>query len=490
MYNINRIFVFMQKPYNAWHFILFILGCFIILGTLILIVPTGEVNILGYKFHFLSAQKLREGKIQNTVNIKKIITNIDTSTVYFEDSAISKDSILQNFTIRKDNTLDYNRKGKEKLFHFFLQLKHAKDKKIRILHFGDSQIEGDRITRFIRERMQEKFGGIGPGFIPAINIYNTISFETTHSKNFVRYTNFRGKKLVNNNNYGLLNTVGRFSPEMSATTKTTTRLLDTAWIKISPGTTSYKKLKKYTEIALYYTDVETNCALNIYKDGQLIRHDSLSQEAGLHVDSLTFKSTPSVLKFEFITKTSPNILGFSLDGKTGVQVDNIAMRGSSGLFLEKTNQTLFKNMVDATNVQLFIMQFGGNAVPYIKDSLQARNVIARFKQQLQFLQKIQPKAAIIVIGPSDMSYISEGSFVTYPLLPYYKNQLKKACLNAGAVYFDVFHTMGGKNAMVEWVKHGLARQDHTHFTFRGAKIIAQQFYNALMKSYLDLTLQP
>ncbi|HML84907.1 MAG TPA: hypothetical protein PKE52_07095, partial [Bacteroidales bacterium] len=35
----------------------------------------------------------------------------------------------------------------------------------RILHYGDSQIEGDRISGYIRNRLQGIYGGGGPGFI-------------------------------------------------------------------------------------------------------------------------------------------------------------------------------------------------------------------------------------------------------------------------------------------------------------------------------------
>lgn len=421
-----------------------------------------------------------EGKQKVNINLPKIISDIDTTEIVQSDSS-SADSLVKNFTIKKDNILHYNRKGSSELARFFSVLKQSNKNKIRILHFGDSQIEGDRMTSFIRERMQEKFGGLGPGFIAAVNHYGTISFTEKHSKNWIRYTNFRGEKLSRSNDYGILNRVGRFTKEYTVSHK---RLkLDTAWIEIGPGTKTYQRTQNYNCVKLFYTDTKTPCAINVYKAGQLIRHDSLVADGKYHIDSLSFEQNPGVLKFEFIAKTSPNILGFSLEGKTGVQVDNIAMRGSSGLFLEQSNKKLFKKILSSENVQLFIMQFGGNAVPYIKDSAQARDVVYRFRQQLRSLKRLRPEATIIVIGPSDMSQISEGDFSTYPILPYYIKILKSAVVKEGFAYFDTFKAMGGKNAMVVWNKNGLAQADHIHFTRKGAKIVAQQFYNALMTAY-------
>ena len=34
---------------------------------------------------------------------------------------------------------------------------------VRILHYGDSQIEMDRISSVLRQDLQERFGGSGPG---------------------------------------------------------------------------------------------------------------------------------------------------------------------------------------------------------------------------------------------------------------------------------------------------------------------------------------
>lgn len=62
-----------------------------------------------------------------------------------------------------------------------------------------------------------------------------------------------------------------------------------------------------------------------------------------------------------------------------------------------------KQIYKEQNVELFIMQFGGNAVPYIKDSTSAQRTVRFFKGQLNTIKKLKPDAAIIVIGPSDMS---------------------------------------------------------------------------------------
>jgi lysophospholipase L1-like esterase len=166
-----------------------------------------------------------------------------------------------------------------------------------------------------------------------------------------------------------------------------------------------------------------------------------------------------------------------------VQVVNVAMRGSSGSALSAGDNALFKKMHNEQNTELFILQFGGNSVPAFKDSSSVRNYAKSFKGQIQYMQQVRPSAAIIVIGPSDMSHRVNGVFESYSLLPYCVSQMKKACDEAGAAYWDLFGAMGGKNSMPSWVSQGLAGGDYVHFTPKGSSYASQLFYDAFIAEY-------
>jgi hypothetical protein len=49
---------------------------------------------------------------------------------------------------------------------FYASLAETADRKVRVLHYGDSQIEEDRLTQQIREALQARFGGRGVGLMP------------------------------------------------------------------------------------------------------------------------------------------------------------------------------------------------------------------------------------------------------------------------------------------------------------------------------------
>jgi lysophospholipase L1-like esterase len=134
-------------------------------------------------------------------------------------------------------------------------------------------------------------------------------------------------------------------------------------------------------------------------------------------------------------------------------------------------------------VKLIILQFGGNALPAIKDSTMAANYAGYLRGQLTILKKVAPEASILFIGPSDMS-IKEGTeYVTYPYLEDMRDAIKKTVLESGCAFFDMYDCMGGKNSMAGWVDQKLAAADYIHFSPQGARKIATLLYSALIQEY-------
>ena len=59
---------------------------------------------------------------------------------------------------------------------------------IRILYYGDSQIEGDRVTSYLRHNLRTVGGGTGPGlFMPLMPVMYTKSLWLNSSSNWIRY---------------------------------------------------------------------------------------------------------------------------------------------------------------------------------------------------------------------------------------------------------------------------------------------------------------
>jgi hypothetical protein len=91
---------------------------------------------------------------------------IPADSVIQQDTLALKDSVAQKSQpiIPKVNVA--NTDSRAYLAAFYAALDSASSQSVRVVHYGDSQIEEDRITNVLRERWQKAYGGGGVGLIP------------------------------------------------------------------------------------------------------------------------------------------------------------------------------------------------------------------------------------------------------------------------------------------------------------------------------------
>lgn len=460
-----------------------------------LFIPEEGWQVGDTKIRFLTKEQLLHPIKQEKADIASIISDVDT-TMEADESLLHHNNASNgdmgapkggSISVDSKTSLEYNDDGLKNLHVFFRKLSDVADKKekISILHYGDSQIEGDRMTNYIRQKIQDQFGGFGPGTIPATNVYNTYSFNQTYSDNFMRYACFSRAERLTSKKYGAMGSASRFTPEYDLS-KTNLNSLEeqTGWIIVGASEKAFARSRKFNNVTLHYTDCQVKTTLKVYENEKLIHEDTLQTDGMYHSLPLTFESTPGELKYEFTGKVSPNICGFSLDGDYGVAVSNIGMRGSSGTIWGKIDHATLRPMFNKLNTELIILQFGGNAIPFFTDSSKVERYARFFKSQLYTVKKLNPESAIIVIGPSDMSELVNGVHNTYKFLPYCVDKMKEVTVDAGGAYWDLYTAMGGMNSMPSWVEAKLAAQDYIHFSNGGARIASQMFYQALIAEYV------
>ncbi|MGB0390190.1 MAG: hypothetical protein ACPGD5_01385, partial [Salibacteraceae bacterium] len=198
--------------------------------------------------------------------------------------------------------------------------------------------------------------------------------------------------------------------------------------------------------------------------------------------------------FEFLAKKSPEFYAFSFEGDYGVTVDNIGLRGSSGTLFKRLDSEQLKGFMQSQPIELIILQYGGNTVPYITSQEKAMKYGKWFKSQITYLQKINPNAAFIIIGPSDMATKIDGEYATYPYLESVRDALKTAAFETGSGYWDLYEVMGGRNSMISWVEaeKPLAGKDYVHFNNLGTRKVSELFMKAFWheRSIWEQSLQP
>ncbi|WP_194768679.1 lipase [Tamlana sp. I1] len=357
----------------------------------------------------------------------------------------------------------------------------------RIIHYGDSQLEGDRISAYVRNRLQGLYSGNGPGFVPIVQVYEQISNDVVPSENWTRHAYFdRRADLFEHKKYGAYTSLSRFTQVYDSINDALLDSLPTTKASIYIGVPSkpYNRLKKFTRIGLHYGNSVTPTTINVYNNGNLIKTDQLINDGNYHKYAINFPETPTALKIELESKISPDFYGLTLDGEKGINLDNVAMRGSAGTVFAGANSQVFAQMYKALDPKLLIFQYGGNSVPYFKDSLHVKKYVGYLKNHVNWVKRKSNDASVLFIGPGDMSTTQNGEMVTYPLLPYLNETLKEVFTKDGVAYWSIYEAMGGKNSMPYWVDQRLAGNDYTHFSPSGTKIISEILFLSL---YLDLT---
>ncbi len=335
---------------------------------------------------------------------------------------------------------------------------------VRILHYGDSQIEMDRISDNIRRFFQRTFGGGGPGLVPVIQSIPSFSVSQYASGDLILHTSY-GEGARANGNYGLMCKCYQLAGAATFNAVASKH-------KDTDG-----RVKKFSTVTMLYNDRNGNLTATLSDRNGSFRDTLFSEQTGVHTFRWQMDSATSSLRIAM--RGNADIYGIFLDNGPGVAVDNIPLRASSGNQFSLITDTLLRACYREANVGMIILQFGGNSVPIIYNDKSLNKYLVSIEHQIRYVRRACPNATLLFIGPSDMSKSSGGSMRTYPMLPRLIDSLRTIALRNNAAYWDIYEVMGGENSMVSWVRNGLAGPDYVHFTPAGARkvgnILADNF---------------
>ena len=405
----------------------------------------------------------------------------DSSLIVLPDSLIASSPDSASSPIASLPDTPRSQTAPNSLTSFFLALDSAASMPIRVVHYGDSQIEEDRITNILRENWQKQYGGGGVGLIPLHQTIPTRSIRQTLFINGVLQTAQKGPeryivygpksmRLTDSDDYGVMGQVA---------------LMDTTLV---PGSDSVvlhiEPLDKKRKPHHYFNH------LRVLADSSLTFSLSPLASAPDTLQSLTAPDSlspiansllpiaDSTTHCDIILQGTGRVYGISLETDKGVIVDNIPMRGCSGNIFTKIDSTQLSTFYRETNTRLIILQFGGNMIPQTENPSTIRGYVrTTMRQQIHYIKACAPQASILLIGPSDMSTNIDGTMTTYPLVPYMDQQFRKMAQEEGIAYWSMYEAMGGYNSMVVWHDKGLAGSDYVHFTRAGANNIGKKLYN-------------
>ncbi len=499
----------MVKPYKV--FLLLIILISLLIAPSLLIpdegIYIGRYHFLYPRFSYFVNLKNAKPELNNLAPqiayLDKVIDSTDLAKIVADSSGIREpkaDSVQKENSLIKSEPkpftaewlkskivkLEFPDSTRSSLDHFFEALRsgECQHRLIRIMHFGDSQIEGDRITSFLRNRFQNQFGGSGMGLLHVEpNGYQPLSVTQTVSYNWEKFT--LNEKDHENTALARYSIMGGYSIFNQTSSIFSSKQGNEAWVEFKRTGKVNATARNFNRFKLLYGYNSKPFLLELKINDQTIDADLVASSNSINQISWDIPLSYKSFALNFKADESPLIFGVSLESNTGIAVDNIPLRGSSGIDFTKSDPTFIKDVLTLLNTKLIILQFGVNVVP---------NVVSSYKyyedqlyKQLKLLQSAKPDASFIMVGVSDVSTKRGVNYISSPNIIKIRDAQRNAAFRAGIPFWDCFKAMGGENSMSAWVfaNPPLANKDFIHFTGRGAMLIAEMFYSAIISEYND-----
>jgi len=456
-----------MKPRIILLFIIIIIACL----TLIAVVfPSYGIHFFKKTLRFPTVTEILTHSTDYEEDPEEILKQWDITKMIEKADTVCHDTIKRE----KTDTLKYIETVFEKMVgtfelpqndmtyfdSFFKKAETAREqhKIVRVLYYGDSQIELDRFSSNLRNFLQQKFGGGGPGMVPFHQTIPNGSLNQSYSGDYSPFSLWGEVRKNKENDYGPLAKMCRINGKNRFTASAPNR----------KG--GVDRRDNYSNISLLINNLNGNFNAELSDQTNAATYSVQTDSTGIHL--LDFQSNFSTQSFSISMSGNANIYGVFIDDGFGIAVDNIAMRGANGLHFTSMNDSLMRETFKLMDVGMIVLQYGGNAVPGLSGNKSVEVYVSNIISQIKYLQRVVPHIPILFIGPSDMLSMVDGELKSYKHLSYLVEKLSEEIPQTGAAFWNMYQVMGGANSMRSWVRKGWAGNDYVHFTTKGAQEIA------------------
>ncbi|SFJ81816.1 LysM peptidoglycan-binding domain-containing protein [Myroides guanonis] len=360
----------------------------------------------------------------------------------------------------------------DSFFEILHQIELNHKGKARIAYFGDSMTDGDLIVQDLRKNFQQKYGGSGVGFVG-------ITSESANSRGSITH------KYSNNwKTQSYLNVKRPLKPfGVNGQVFFAKDTIQPTWIHLKAGTS--QTMNTLPSPVLYYGKSNNQHGTVSWVSGKDTIVRKLNPVENLNAIKVSDGAIRD-LKVNFNQADSIPIYGFDFTSRvSGVQVDNFSSRGNSGLPLSLLQPSLMNRFQKELQYNLIVLHYGTNVLNY--GSYNYGWYTKQMSKVVEHLRSCFPDAAILVISTADKATKYELHMQTdSAVMPLVKAQRKYA-IEKHTGFFNLFESMGGKNAMISWVETepAKANKDYTHFNHRGAQQVGKMVFDYLEKGFED-----
>jgi lysophospholipase L1-like esterase len=357
------------------------------------------------------------------------------------------------------------------MLNFYEALKNASAGRgvARVIHYGDSHVAADLLTASLRSRLQQRFGDAGTGFVlggKPWNWYRRGAVESTASDGWK----------VEGLGQSALSGGGKFG--LAGVRLTTLRKDERLSLQSACSRFDVYLMKQpfggAIDVLLDGARIYQGVSLN----SERVEPFYLEVEAhsnGLH--SLEIRTTRQGLV---------TVFGAAIENQqAGVVYDALGINGARLYRMLDWDWQILANNIEHRDPNLIIIAYGSNEVSDKDLDLNAYGVA--LSTLLAKLHEAAPEAALLVMAPPDRAVLENGKWKPLARMPALVAVQRRAALDSGAAFWNLFQAMGGAGSIDRWRWLSLAQADRVHLTASGYKRAAEMLYAELMRGYLAAT---
>jgi lysophospholipase L1-like esterase len=356
--------------------------------------------------------------------------------------------------------------GLDDVFKKLVALRATKKGKVSIVHIGDSHIQGDGITKVLRNGFRQYFGDAGRGLVFPYHVAGTNGPQDISSSSNVSW---RINKLTNP---GSLIVPGITGYGMET---------DRENASIHMQLKEVDGHQEYFDRLVFF--LGAGKAVYNLSDSGLETLPSIETKVGADTPSVIFETDVMRTGFQLIRTVfdpgSPfNLYGVSMEHKddNGVIYHTIGVNGAR--YDQYTEDDLFWHQLAALHGDLFIISMGTNEAQNRQINDQALTVVVE-----AFVKKIHraaPGAEILITTPAGSYYKMRKPNASVQQV---SRTLSHFCSANGYACWDLDHIDGGKAGAQGWRHSGLMSHDFVHYNAQGYQLQGELLLSALAKAY-------
>lgn len=352
--------------------------------------------------------------------------------------------------------------------NFFSKLANANSKKVNILHIGDSHIQADFFTGYIRENIQQIFGYGGRGFVFP---YACAGTHSTYDYRTWKYGDWEGARNVKNPNFMDIGLAG-------AVAKTKDK---SAGFKF--GFKGGILMQDFTVLKIYCkkdsASFNLKIKLNNYDDTIYLKTNTDLHLPYVTVDLPMVSDTFAI----FMNQTDSLQNHFECYGlmietphNKGVVYNSVGINGAG--YNSILGQTLMGSHLQEMQPDMVVIDLGAN--DFYGFTFKEEELGNNLTLVIQAIKKAAPNASIIVSCSQDIYRKRKNVFATLQ----FSQLTQKIAQQNGVSWYNYFSVSGGRYSMLKWRRHQLAKKDKVHLTTAGYHLKGDLYLNAFLNSYM------